>query len=316
MASKKQLNKSLQHRLSELARFGQSKHKAKQLAKADYLARHGNLKGWNPAKVEGIFSIKTMETYRAAIETAANWFHSHGYKSVASITPEVCKSYLKDRESKGLSAWTISRDMAALNKCFNYSLCKSDIGLRERLQSEVIRSREVTESDNRDFTKFSDAITIALSCGCRRQSVKQLRPADFLRNTQGMVYAVQLHEKGGKDRIAPILNNYKKKVTEIVNRLQHDNNILFTKYDSHIDNHDFRAVYAASLLHQLEEERAEGLPLCGGDFDVLRKNCNLRGRDISDKKYRGHDRDIMGAVSGSLGHNRLDVVMACYSRYI
>ena len=316
MASKKQLNKSLQHKLSEMARFGQSKHEAKQASRDAYFQKNGSLKGWNPARADGIFSIKTMETYRAAIETASSWFHSNGYKSVDSITPAACTAYLLAREGQGLSAWTISRDMAALNKCFSYSLCKSEIGLRERLQSEAFRSREPNQNDNRDFTKFSDAMTVAQSCGCRRQSVEQLRPSDFLRNEVGTIFAVTLHEKGGKDRIAPILNDYKDKVTEIVNNLQNENDRLFPKYDTHIDNHDFRAHYAAELLHQLEQERAEGQALCGGDFDILKENCNLRGRDIGDSQYREHDRDLVGAVSGSLGHNRLEVVMSSYSRYM
>ena len=35
----------LQNRLSKQARFGQSKHEAKQAAKAAYLKEHGNLDG-------------------------------------------------------------------------------------------------------------------------------------------------------------------------------------------------------------------------------------------------------------------------------
>ena len=57
----------LQNRLSKLARFGQSKHEAKQAARETYIKEHGTLVGYNPAKVNGIFSLGTMETYRAAM---------------------------------------------------------------------------------------------------------------------------------------------------------------------------------------------------------------------------------------------------------
>ena len=50
----------LQNRLSKLARFGQSKHEAKQAAREAYIKEHSNLEGCNPAKVEGIYSIGTM----------------------------------------------------------------------------------------------------------------------------------------------------------------------------------------------------------------------------------------------------------------
>ena len=68
----------LQNRLSKLARFGQSKHEAKQAARAAYLKEHGNLDGYNPARVDGIFSIGTMETYRADRKsTRLNSSHRH-----------------------------------------------------------------------------------------------------------------------------------------------------------------------------------------------------------------------------------------------
>ena len=40
MANWKRIDKSLQHRLSGMARFGQSKHEAKQEARAAYLKEH------------------------------------------------------------------------------------------------------------------------------------------------------------------------------------------------------------------------------------------------------------------------------------
>lgn len=320
MASKKALNKTLQHRLSEKARFGHSKHDAKQAARSEYLKSHGNLRGYNPSRVEGIYSIKTMETYRAATQTFSNWAYNNGCRQVDQISRESIAIYLKDRENQGLSAWTISRDLAALNKIFNYNLTKQEIGLRERYQHEITRSRGQEQIENRDFSKYSDAMTIAQSCGCRRQSITELNSSNFLRNEVGTVIAIQLHEKGGKDRIAPLLNDFKERVTDIVDSkiaLQTtENERLFNSYDKHIDNHEFRAIYAASLLHQLEQEREQGIPLCNGDFDILLHNCNLNNRDNNgNETYKGHDRDLMGAVSGSLGHNRLEVLNS-YSRYM
>ena len=99
----------LQNRLSKQARFGQSKHEAKQAAKAAYLKEHGNLDGYNPAKVDGIFSIGTMETYRAAMQPFAEWCSAHNVKNAGQITEAHAAAYLREREGAGLSPWTVSR---------------------------------------------------------------------------------------------------------------------------------------------------------------------------------------------------------------
>lgn len=324
MASWKKLDRELQHRLGTLARFGQSKHEAKQEAKAAYLAEHGDLKGWNPAKVEGIYGIQTMETYRAAMTAFAKYEAAHGVHHFKDISRNDAIQYLRDREADEKSAWTVSRDMSAINKLFGYDLTKKEVGLKDRRFEDVKRSREVCAHDRYvDTEKYKNEMDFARACGCRRQSIEQVRYGD-LRWHDGRVVAVKLTEKGGKTRIAPVLNDFKDRITEIAKAVEerHDDMIdgdirgekLFNQeYSRLIDNHALRAEYAANLLQQLEQERAEGKPLCEGDFNVAAL-CNLRGRDISDDpQYRGHDRDICGMVSGAMGHNRLEVVFSSYN---
>ena len=144
----------LQNRLSKQARFGQSKHEAKQAAKAEYLKEHGNLDGYNPAKVDGIFSIGTMETYRAAMQPFAEWCSAHNVKNAGQITEAHAVAYLLEREAAGLSPWTVSRDLSAINKAMGFSLSKGEVGLRQRKKSEITRSREETANDRRRFSKY------------------------------------------------------------------------------------------------------------------------------------------------------------------
>lgn len=323
MANWKRINKDLQHRLGKMAKFGQSKHEAKQEARAAYLREHGDLKGWNPSKVEGIFGIGTMETYRAAMEDFSKWCAEKGINNANRISRNDGILYLREREAQGISAWTISRDMSALNKVFDYGYTKKEVGLRERQQEDVKRSREACDHDRHAHEeRYKDQMDFARACGCRRQSVERVQYGDLVWNN-GRVVAVHLTEKGGKERTAPILNEYKDRITEIAKAMEerHDEMVdgdlrgarIFDEYGKLIDNHALRAEYAAGLLHQLEQERAEGKPLCEGDFNVERL-CNLRGRDISDDPtYKGHDRDICGMVSGALGHNRLEVVFSSYN---
>ena len=155
----------LQNRLSKQARFGQSKHEAKQAAKAAYLKEHGNLDGYNPAKVDGIFSIGTMETYRAAMQPFAEWCSAHNVKNAGQITEAHAAAYLREREGAGLSPWTVSRDLSAINKAMGFSLSKGEVGLRQRKKSEITRSREETANDRRRFSKYQEQITVAKACG-------------------------------------------------------------------------------------------------------------------------------------------------------
>ena len=309
------INRSLQHRLSLQKRFGQSKHEAKQAAKEAYLKEHGNLKGYNPSKVDGIFSINTMKSYRQTAKEFAKWAADNGCKNANKLTRDMAGKYLKERQASGKSTWTISKDMSALNKLFKYDLTKVELGLQKRSLNEVTRSRNPTANDKRNFSRYKDQITFAKATGCRRQSILKVKPEHCIRNAQSKVVAVQFKEKGGKTRTAPVLNEFKDKLTEVVDKHRRSaGGPLFDTYDSHIDNHAFRSEYATALLIQLESERKASVELCGGDFDPYTL-VNYKGKDAeTSAPFRGHDRDICGMVSGALGHNRLSIVFESYIR--
>lgn len=303
----------LQNRLSKQARFGQSKHEAKQAARAAYLKEHGTLDGYNPAKVDGIFSIGTMETYRAAMQPFAEWCSAHNVKNAGQITEAHAAAYLREREGAGLSPWAVSRDLSAINKAMGFSLSKGEVGLRQRKKSEITRSREETANDRRRFSKYQEQITVAKACGCRHASITRITPNDCVRNSRGQVVGIRLVEKGGKERIAPVLNEYKDRVTSIVDKAQEATRPLFTAYDSHIDNHCFRAEYCAALLRQLEQEQARGKPWFGGDLSP-QNYIHLSGRDkYCGDTYREHPTQVVAAVSGAMGHNRLEIVFSHYN---
>lgn len=303
----------LQNRLSKLARFGQSKHEAKQAAREAYIKEYGTLEGYNPARVDGIFSLGTMETYRAAMQPFAEWCSAHKVKNAAQITRAHAAAYLLEREAKGLSPWTVSRDLSAINKALGFDLSKQELGLRSRKKSEISRSREETENDRRRFSKYQDQITVARACGCRRASVTRITPNDCVRNEKGQVVGIRLVEKGGKERVAPVLNDFKERVTSIVDRAPEAARPLFAAYDSHIDNHRFRAEYCAALLRQLEREEAQGKPWFGGDLNP-KNYIHLSSRDAkSGDTYRGHPTQVVAAVSGAMGHNRLEIVFSHYN---
>lgn len=108
-------------------------------------------------------------------------------------------------------------------------------------------------------------------------------------------------EKGGKERVAPVLNACKDEITAIINKAAEATQPIFKDYDSHIDKHHFRAQYCSALLKQLEMEYAQGKPWFGGD---LNPKDYIHLMDLDAKcgaTYRGHPTQVVAAVSGAMG---------------
>lgn len=170
-----------------------------------------------------------------------------------------------------------------------------------------------TTNDGRRFSQYADQITIAKATGIRRASITRITTSDCVRNRTGQVVGIRVVEKGGKERVAPVLNAYKEQVTAIVDKAPVASEPLFTTYDSHIDNHRFRAAYCAALLRQLEQEQAQGKPWFGGDLNA-QNYIHLSGRDkhVGDS-YRGYPTQIVAAVSVAMGHNRLEIIFSHYN---
>lgn len=313
--AQRRLEKALAHNLLAQSKMGQSKHLAKQVSREAWLATHGSLKGWNPAKADGIYSRGTMATYIGAVSGLARYAAEHGARRPADLTAQMGADYLKAMHAEGQSAWSIATAAAALNKAMGWDLSPAALGLPSRRKADIARSRIPRVHDNRDFSAFADQIAMAKATGIRRQSMLVIKPTDCVRDSQGTVIGVAVVEKGGRHRVAPVLAACRADVTRIVDQAiqaHGEDAPLFNRYDPHIDNHRYRAEYAGALLHQLEDERTSGRPLFGGAFE-LGDYAHLRGKDVRRRAVtQGHDTDLLAAVSGALGHARIDVVLKHY----
>lgn len=295
--------------LGNMAAYGQSKHAAKMASKKAYFAEHGNLKGWNPAKIDGkIYSKKTMETYKKAGKHFTAWLKEQGLIRPSQIDRTIASLYLKDREARGMSPWTISRDMAMINKVWKYDLSKAELGLKSRCIEDITRSRAgMNPKDRSLYEKYADQIKITEGCGTRRMSITIITKDDFIFNKEGIPVQLKLVEKNGRSRIAPILPSHRQAIKVILDRAP-DSGPIFGKYSKNINNHYFRGEYAKELAQALQEKYAKTgkLDLDGLSVDYL---VNLRGKDaMGDGSRYGLDKSVAGAVSGALGHNRLEVL--------
>ncbi len=306
-------------RMNSLKRFGQSKHDAKADFRLEQKAK-GDV--WNPASAPGIYSFKTFDSYHQTSMEFAKWLKQNHpeIKDIQVIDKAIVIQYLQFRQQDGKSAYTISKDMSALNKVLDLSIRKKEANLKERSYKDVTRSRTQKAHDRKySPDNYKNQIAFAKACGCRRESILggnyQVKPSSVWQNQNGKLF-VSLIEKGGRFRNAPILLTYEKAIREMVPNIETRETIsdykmdaerfrkiyfnaeqpfLFTKYTNKIDNHAFRAEYARAR-YQEEIHKKESA-----------------GKQIK-ADYRGYDKECVLKVSKSLGHNRPSVVVEHYFR--
>lgn len=299
LTREKNIKIQLHNRVNALLAIGESKHYAKKDYK-EYCEQ--NKIAWNPSKSHFIHSTSTADAYRQTINEFSGWlksFHSDIWssKDLNNISKEVAYEYLQNRES----AWTISKDMSALNKVLNLNLNKSEGRLKERSYQEVSRSRGVKSHDTKyNPANYSKQIEFASAFGCRRESILggdyQVKEISLFKN-QGKVY-VSLIEKGGRYREAPCLEKYQAQVEDKYMISERDflsknefakiynsnnDNYLFDKYTSKIDNHSFRHEYSKELYKELA----------------------LKTDSLKTDYHNKFDTRIVQQVSLALGHNRI-----------
>lgn len=299
--------------LSDMARFGESRHVAKAEYREEYLKTHGNLKGYNPAKALGIFSIKTMKAYRRTMVIFAIYLAEHGIKNASQITRELAAAFLQERDASGLSAWSVSREMSAINKVFNYEFTKRELGLKPRRKKDIKNNRNGPKPKNPQKSKYRDQIWIVRASGMRFSSITQIMANHCIRNEKGQVIGIWVKEKGGKERITVVLTAYIDIVTEIVDRRGANNNgPLFEKAGVHISWQYFRAEYCKLLRAQLVQEYTEGKPFFGGELPST-NYIHLRGKDRTRGEFtHGYPTQAIAAASGAMGHNRLEIMFNNY----
>ena len=295
--------------LNSLNCFGQSKYQAK---KESY--RNGN-KG----KVKGIYSKKTMSDYKKVAEQFQSWSKNKGYnfKSLADVSDSHIIQYLKERQDTGKSAWTISRDLSALNKIFSREISKKGTGLKSRKNSDIKNNRGFGNNYRPSIYKKNKELTDFLSAtGIRRQSITVVSPADAIRDGQGVVIGFSVVEKGGKPRNCYVIKSKQNDITSFVDKHQSKsgNKPFWSKADKNLNTHWYRSEYAKALYSDLVSAQSNKQDYFNGYRDFFVNSSRL---ELTTKRHnqtvKGYDVECLGVVSQCLGHNRIDVV---YSNYL
>lgn len=309
MSRKTSFKEQMFRALNDLNCFGQSKYQAKQES-----YRKGN-KG----KVKGIYSKKTMSDYKKVAEQFQSWSKSKGYnfKSLVDVSDNHILQYLKERQDAGKSAWTISRDLSALNKIFDREISKKGTDLKSRKNSDIKNNRGFGNNYRPSTYKKNKELTDFLSAtGIRRQSITVVSPADAIRDGQGVVIGFSVIEKGGKSRNCYVIRDKQEAITSFVDKQQSKNGDkpFWNKADKNLNAHWYRAEYAKALYSDLVSAQSNKQDYFNGYRDFFVNSSRL---ELTTKRHnqtvKGYDVECLGVVSQCLGHNRIDVV---YSNYL
>lgn len=293
------LNHQINKRMNEMNCIGESRHIAKEEAREEL--------GYSNNRTVGIHSYNTYEAYKSTCKQFTAWAKEHdkGLRNIEDVKEEHIKEFIKYREEEGYSAYTYSKDLAALNKVFNTHITKNDCNVANRSYHNITNNRELKEHHSHiNYNNYKDEITVLQSTGMRRESLEKVNANSFNYDEKGYPVSIRLQderayggqnmeEKGGRPREAEIPYSMREELREVIeNRVEENGGDRDKQFFEHIPDrlgcHRFRAEYAETMYKQYIEEHGEG------------------------EKWRGYDRDAMSYASNNLGHNREDVVKYNY----
>lgn len=294
-------------RLNSLTKYGESRHKAKAELHRQAAERGEKLPFGAP--VQGIYSYETYYTYQKQSLNFLAWCRENkqiGKNCKLEKLEQYAGEYLDDCERRGLSKYTIATRRAALSKLFGEQIKHTTITRGEKItrsRLDVANDRYFSEKNN------ADLVLIAKATGGRRSDILKITPESFFIDDNGVMWCKIKQSKGGKDRIAPVLQQYRADVADLIARSK-PNTPIIPKISHHADIHAYRREYAQSLYRSVCQDR-----LLQGQ---LLAQLPPRTENVSGDTYHGRgngfsgNRDDIYVISQALGHNRLSVSVRHY----
>lgn len=307
-------------KLDSLTRYGESKHQEKKIQKAK---AHANGQKWNPSRTPGIFSGSTRHPYQRHAIYFSEWEKKHHpeQKILRNIPLQHAAEYINERINRGLSAWTITLDTAALAKVFGCRMTDIPVERPERRRENIKRSRGPIKNFNEK--KHSDIVQFSKNCGLRHNKELAVIKPDNIFERDGHVFVKVKNGKGGKSRVTEVLEGSKDFFLNLRDRaITEGREYIFSDIPSRAPIHAYRREYAQVLYRKIEEKIQERDPYVISQYNAAREEWRERNqhghRGMSDNIHcrDGHvfDRTICFMVSENLGHSREDVVVTNYLR--
>lgn len=330
----KNLNQQAYDKLTGMQAFGESKKDAI----ADGTAQNK------------IFSHATYKTYWQQTKAFIRYVEKeHPETRNLKQARQYVREYLQKNVDEGKSAWTIQTQSKALGKLYGITPDSKDYfepPVRHRAdivrsRGEAVRDRHFSEKNNDELIRFCKGV------GARREGMTKMTGKDLMTREQidrhvsrlektaaehglndrdrtilnimkdaqrfeGCNYYVYLKEKGGRERISPIIGPDTDKIVERFKNTGRDEKV-WKHVSTNADIHGYRGEYATRIYRKYAR-----------DVDELKKNHTTffyQGKEVSslyicrkDERGKVLDKQAMEMASKALGHNRLEVVANNYIR--
>ena len=261
MSKKGILTHGYKSALKSQTQFGESKHKAKIKAKEECLQ---NNKPYST--IHGIYSTSTLQNYAKICNRFVQWIMENHKNEVRTYAD--CKKFaaewLEQKESDGLSAWSLGLYGSALASSFG-GVSKHDLGYSfpSRERKNVIRNRNDNLTGEYATARQRNAYTMLKATGCRRREILRLRKEDFRQQLdkdgkETGCLEVYKRGKGGIERwclVNPLYTDFVKNFLKTATTYPYaGEERLFQKKDiPKYGIHSTRSIYACDLYKHFME---------------------------------------------------------------
>lgn len=297
-----------------------------------------------------IFSFATYKTYKQQATAFTKYVQATHpeARNLKQARPYV-KEWLEKSVNEGKSAWTIQTQAKALGKLYGITPESKDyfeppVRHREditRSRGEAVRDKHFSEKNNDELVRFCKGV------GARREGMTKMTGKDLMTREQidkhverletaqksreltsrelttlnickdaqrfsNATHFVYLKEKGGRERISPIIGPDKDKIIERFHNTGRDEKV-WKHVSTNADIHGYRGEYATRIYKEYAR-----------DIDTLKREHTTfvyNGKETSalyicrkDERGKILDKQAMEMASKALGHNRLEVVANNYIR--
>ncbi len=247
---------------------------------------------------EKIYSINTFLTYLKQVSYFLKYVKQK-YPKCKTIREarQYADEFLKNNINKGLSAYTLKTQVAALSKLYGDS-ASDYIKTPMRAQKDITRSRgNAVRDKNFSAVNNKELVAVAEATGLRKAELSRITGADMYKVDGRYYLNVTRGTKGGRQRIAEIYHPENEKLDLAIKTIKNaGDKKVFDHIHSCYDVHNARSIYARNLY----EKYAENI-----DIKSLKKQEKYYCRTF----HEIYIRRVMKYVSECLGHSRENVLI-------
>lgn len=290
----------------EIEQIGESKHQAKNEARAD-----GARGSHEISQKTGVYGYRTYDAYRESVVKFANYAKENmNLKDLTKTTAEQVKSYLSARIAADVAHKTFQLDKASLNKFesalnkysetnnlnrnFDFKLNETFKNDHKSLQHADVRAYDKTTVEkllNIENKAVNLAVRCALGAGLRKSEILKLSE----KNLSGKGIEV-VGGKGGKNRIVSEIHD-KSLINDVRNFLK-ENNL------SRLGD----AVSSSKINNEIHSVLKDT-----GSLHALRHNYAIETIKNFEKSGYSHV-EAVHMTSIELGHERNEIIETVYSK--